>query len=98
MNQHTPLIANGNGGYGQLNGALRTKAACRAQTRAAECREMAVTTRDPLTRRQMCVSAASALIHSRFERGVATPVGHPLSKMIVAKASRVLGDVMRGAA
>ena len=62
---------------------LRTKAACRAQTRAAECREMAITTRDPLIRRQMCIRAASALIHSRFERGVATPVGHRLTRMIV---------------
>ena len=66
--------------------ALRTKAACRAQTRAAECREMAVATCDPLIRRQMCVSAASALIHSRFERGVPTPKGHRLTRMIVGPA------------
>lgn len=66
--------------------ALRTKAAYRAQRRAAECREMARITRDPLMRRQMCISAASALIHSRFERGVSTPVGHRLARMIVKGA------------
>ena len=62
------------------------KAVCRSQRRAAEFREMASMTRDPLLRRQMCVSAASALIHSRFERGVPTPKGHRLTRMIVGPA------------